>query len=97
MFLTKWDPFETLSSLQSDIDNVFNRRLPAKSDQKKGLLSPDWYPAVDIHKDQEGYAFDLEAPGMEKSQFDVNVQNSILTIKGEKKSEVEKKEKNFLR
>ena len=57
----------------------------------------DWYPAVDIHEDNNGFYLDVEAPGVSKDQFDVKVQDGVLTIRGERKHEEEKKDKNIYR
>lgn len=97
MNLVSWDPFETLSSLQSDIDRVFNRRLTGTRESGTEMANVDWLPAVDIAEDKESYHLSLDAPGMAKDQFEVTLEDTILTIKGEKKREVEKKEKNVYR
>lgn len=95
MYLQKWDPFETLSELQDDIDRSFNRYLSPNRKSKLNLAAnSDWYPSVDIHEDKENYYFEVEAPGVEKDSFDVNIEDSVLTIKGERKYEVKKEEKN---
>jgi HSP20 family protein len=95
MALMKWDPFETLSTLQQDIDGLFNRRLTPN--QPRATQTADWLPAVDIHEDKEGYHFDLEAPGLDKESFEVKIEDHALAIKGEKKKDAEKKEKNYYR
>ena len=96
MYLTRWDPFETLTELQDDVSRLFERQLTPKG-EKRNLLQADWYPAVDIHEDKEAYLFDVEAPGVEKNSFDVKVENQVLTIRGERKSSQEKKEGNVHR
>ena len=60
-------------------------------------MSSQWLPAVDIHEDQEAFYFDVEAPGIDKSLLDVKVEDSVLSIKGEKKTKHEEKAKNFFR
>ncbi|MBF0104929.1 MAG: Hsp20/alpha crystallin family protein [Deltaproteobacteria bacterium] len=92
MYLTRWDPFETLTSLQEDIGRVFNSRL---GDSKS--LSSAWLPAVDISEDNESYTFDVEIPGLKTEDIHVKIENNALTIRGEKKSCCEDKQKNFHR
>ena len=95
MLLTKWDPFEQLSTLQGEIDKVFAGKL---SDSKqKSILRPDWFPAVDIHEDKENFYFDVEAPGLDKKDFNISITNNVLTIKGERKLEEKKEGKNYYR
>ena len=100
MFLTKWDPFETLTSLQSDLDQVIGKNILSVPRQlrKAAGSSTDWLPSVDIDEDKESYNFHVEIPGMEKEGIQVFVSDDrILNIKGERKREVERKEKNYHR
>lgn len=100
MYLRKWnDVSDPFTQFQSDLDSLFNRSLGLKRTAAgpSTLTRGEWYPAVDIHEDKEAYFFDVEAPGIAKENLDVNVENRVLTIKGERKSEEEKKEKNFHR
>lgn len=98
MSLTKWDPFETLEEMRQDLDRLLVRKVsPFGLVKKEAELQSQWLPAVDIHEDKEGYYFDVEAPGMKADAFDIQVSNSLLTIKGERRHENEKKEKNFHR
>lgn len=96
MTLTRWDGFESLFDLQKDIDQLLGRRLsPVLSKQKSG--TSDWVPSVDIHEDKENYYFDVEAPGVDKENLDVKVENAVLTVRGERKRSDEMKEKNYYR
>lgn len=94
MYLTKWDPFETLTNLQTDIDRAFRSRLNNES-QLKGIKS--LLPSVDIHEDNDAYYFDAELPGLKKEDIDVKVEDNILYIKGEKRKDSEKSDKNYYR
>ncbi|MBX7147538.1 Hsp20/alpha crystallin family protein [bacterium] len=95
MLLTKWDPFEQLTSLQSDIDRLFQGKLV--QNQKRDWVNPDWLPAVDIHEDKENFYFDFEAPGLDKKDFNISINDRVLTIKGERKREEKKEGKNYFR
>lgn len=94
MFLTNWDPFESLTSLQTDADRALRNRINRDALQKttSGLI-----PSVDIHEDAEAFYFDVELPGLKKDDIDVKVEDNILYLKGEKRREAEKKEKNYYR
>lgn len=49
-------------------------------------------PAVNIHEDENGYKIEVAAPGYEKSDFSVTIENEMLTIAVEKHEE--KQEEN---
>src|ERR1051326_5154752 len=46
-------------------------------------------PAVNIFETTEGYELDLNAPGRNKEDFKINVENGLLTISYEQKPEAE--------
>lgn len=51
-------------------------------------------PAVNIKKSETGYDIEVAAPGMKKEDFNVSLENNVLTISSEKKSEQVKEDKN---
>ncbi len=52
-------------------------------------------PAVDITEDDAAYKVTAELPGMEEKNVEVTLSDDVLTIKGEKTAETEKKDKNY--
>jgi HSP20 family protein len=56
-------------------------------------------PAVNIRENDDEYVVELAAPGMTKKDFNIELENDILTITSEIKEETEDKDKegNFYR
>jgi HSP20 family protein len=55
-------------------------------------------PAVNIKEDKDGFEVEMSAPGFEKNDFKVELNNNLLTISSEKKVENEtKKGQQFTR
>jgi HSP20 family protein len=54
-------------------------------------------PAVNILEEEKEFIVELAAPGMNKKDFHVEVENGILTISVEKEMEKEEKEKSYTR
>lgn len=52
-------------------------------------------PAVDVVEKDEGYELVADLPGLTKKDINVNAKDGILTISGEKKSELKQKEKGY--
>jgi HSP20 family protein len=48
-------------------------------------------PAVDLTEDEKSYVVTAELPGVKKDDVTVEIQDDVLTIRGEKKSEREEK------
>lgn len=94
-------------SFRTDMDRLFDRfasgfGLPSLGRMFEGLpssrLEPEFSvpsPAVDISEDESAYKLSAELPGMAETDIEVSVMDGTLTIKGEKKQETEKQDKNF--
>ena len=54
-------------------------------------------PAVNISEDDNGYTIELAAPGIARKDFNLEVENDVLTISTEKKESKEESKPNFLR
>ena len=55
-----------------------------------------WMPAVDIYQSNDHeVVLKAELPDMDREAIDINIENFVLTIKGEKKVSNEVKEEQF--
>jgi HSP20 family protein len=56
-----------------------------------------WAPRVDIAEDEKEYIINAELPGVKKEDVKVSVENGVLSIAGERKTEKEEKGKKYHR
>ncbi len=71
------------------------------------IFKPDWFggmenystkiPAVNIKENETDYELELAVPGRKKEDFNIEIDDNVLTISAEKKSEEIKSEKNYTR
>ena len=54
-------------------------------------------PSIDISETDKQYLIDVEVPGMDKKDIELNVENNTLTISGERKFENEEEGKQYHR
>ena len=54
-------------------------------------------PAVNIKENERNYEVELAVPGYNKKDFEISIDNGVLTVSGEKSEETEKKEDNYTR
>ncbi len=47
----------------------------------------NWMPSVNIKEREKDFKIDLAVPGMEKKDFSIEVENGLLTVKGERREE----------
>src|SRR6516162_1426519 len=93
--LTRWDPFRELSALQNRMSRLFEDQYG--SGREESLTAGAFVPPVDIYEDEHGIQLKLEVPGIDQKDLDVQVENNVLTVTGERKFEKEEKEENFRR
>jgi HSP20 family protein len=60
-------------------------------------LSESWAPRVDIREEKDAVLLTAELPGVSKDDVKVELENGVLTISGEKKTEREENESGFYR
>lgn len=82
-----WFPTE-FSNFFGD-DDFFNDRFWLRSTQRE--------PAMNVKETDSEYQVELAAPGLEKEDFDITIENGYLKIKVEKSSESESHEDNYTR
>jgi HSP20 family protein len=92
-FLTRFEPFREFASLQ----NQMSRLLQQEPGRDESLLQTSFAPPVDIYEDEHSYTLKLEVPGIEEKDINVKLENSTLTVSGERKFEKEEKEENYRR
>jgi len=54
-------------------------------------------PAVNVKETDDNYIIEVAAPGMEKKDFKINLQNNVLTISSEKEEKKSKKKGDYTR
>ena len=84
--LATWSPFNRLSSLRDLLDSAFQLASSAPES------TSGWLPALDVFEDDDKVTVQVELAGMKKDDFDISLQDDMLTISGERKSESEKRE-----
>ena len=75
-----WNPFAGLEEIHRELNRAFDTAFA---------------PALDVVEEQENFLVKVDLPGLSKDDVSVTIQDNFLTIKGERKHEVEKKEANF--
>lgn len=98
-----WRPFTGLTRWQRDMDRMmedfFGRRMRPWWPERwlSGEAEEITAPAVDVYEEKDDIVVKAELPGMEKSDIEVNLADSQLTLKGEKKKEEKIEEENYFR
>lgn len=92
----RFDPFRGLQTLKDRMDRIFEGTVPCSLDGSD-VFRGAWAPAVDIYEGDGELVVEAELPGLEKGDIKVNVEDGVLTLKGERKLSKETKEENYHR
>lgn len=96
MAVVRWDPFRDLNILQDRMNRLFDDAGRGwRADEP--VSAATWSPAVDIFESEGEIVVKAELPGMEKKDIMLNLENNVLTLKGERRFEKETKEENYHR
>jgi len=88
MSLVRWRPMNDLDDMSRLVDEVWRRSLRPNG-------GTNWYPAIDVRENESEYKIVAELPGMSKDDVKLSVTDNIVTIRGEKKAQVEEKNENW--
>ena len=78
------------------MDGFFND-LPSMFKQDLNEWEGKYSVPVNVKESEKGYQLELVAPGFEKSDFTIDLDQQLLTISGEKKSELKEENEKLLR
>jgi HSP20 family protein len=94
MALVKWEPFEGLSTLRREMDRLFESFFEGGPLRTwEGMEAP----AVEVSDTAENVVVKAQIPGMNKDEVQVTVTDDTLILKGERKEEEKKEDKNYYR
>lgn len=95
MSMIKYDPFRELRTLQDEMTRLFIGAVPRGNGEQ--MAHGAWIPSVDIFEDQERLVLEADLPGLNREDFDISVENNVITLKGERKFEKKVEGDNYHR
>jgi Molecular chaperone (small heat shock protein) len=96
-FKTRMNPFRELEEMEKRLSTIFGRQSLRPDGEKEAMTMAEWSPLVDITEDEKEYLIKAEVPDIKKEDVKLTVQDNVLTISGERKSEKEEKGKKYHR
>ena len=96
MSIVKYDPFRELRSLQDEMTRLFSGVMPANFNREE-MTHGAWAPSVDIYEDKEHLILEAELPGMSRDDFEISVENNVITLRGERRFEKKTEGDNYHR
>jgi HSP20 family protein len=96
MALVRWEPVRELSSLQNDMNRLFNTFFDAPT-AGAGNASRRWIPAMDLVETDDQFVLKADLPGLTDEDVHIDVEGDVLTVSGERRAEHEEKREGYVR
>lgn len=77
--VVRWDSLRDVMSLREEVNRLFGRTLG------EGAGAAVWTPAVDVFDTKDAIVLKAELPGLSPEDIDVEIDENVLTIKGERR------------
>ena len=99
MALVRWEPVRELTSLQNEMNRLFNTFFdtPGTGGNGNGGSLRRWIPAMDLVETDDHFVLKADLPGLDESDVNIEVEDNVLTVSGERKAEHEDNREGYVR
>ena len=93
MSLVHYKPGNLFGQFDNEINRIFfNAHRTDAANQ-----AHDWTPAVDIREEENRYVLEADIPGISREDLNITLEDSVLTIKGERTGNSEENSEGYRR
>jgi HSP20 family protein len=96
MTIVRYDPFRDLRTLQEEVNRLFSTNL-TRGFAEESIGRGAWNPSVDIYENKDQIVLEAELPGMNREDFELSVENNVITLRGERQFEKKDDSDNYHR
>jgi HSP20 family protein len=93
MSLIRYNPWSLFDQLNRELANPMSTY---DKDEEGSVATASWSPSVDITENDDSFTLLADIPGVKPDDIDVSMDNGVLTVRGERKTE-DKTEKDDYR
>jgi len=95
MAIVKYKPLRELHSMQEQMSRLLDMAWSREPGEE--LREGVWHPPVDIFENDEAVIIKAELPGVDQSDIEVKIEESMLVIRGERRQDTEVRKENYHR
>lgn len=92
MAIVRYQPWGLLNQLQKELERGYQSNVGEGS-----VATAEWAPAVDIKEENDKFVLHADIPGVKPEAIDISMENGVLTVKGEKKTEATTEQEGYKR
>jgi HSP20 family protein len=96
MALIRWEPAREINTIQQEVNRLFGTLLDAQGGAETGP-GRRWIPAMDLVEEGGHYVLRADLPGLTEDDVKIEVEDRVLTLSGERRSEHTEKRDGYRR
>ena len=97
MALIRWEPARELNSLQSEMNRLFNTFFDTPTGSVGNGGTRRWLPPMDLVETDDHFVLRADLPGLAEGDVNVELEDNVLTVSGERKAEHESRKEGYYR
>ncbi|MFO1349880.1 MAG: Hsp20/alpha crystallin family protein [Gammaproteobacteria bacterium] len=98
MNIVRYDPWSVFEKMSQEMNSLLNTRggLLREGDDSS-VVTGRWVPAVDIKEEPNQFVLHADIPGVDPKDIEITMDHSVLTVKGERKTESTQEQNGYKR
>jgi HSP20 family protein len=97
MAIVRWEPLRELASIQNEMNRLFGTVFDAPAATGNGGTQRRWMPAMDLVETDDHFVLRADLPGLSESDVDIEVEDNVLTVSGERRPEYQQSKEGYHR
>jgi HSP20 family protein len=101
MALIRWEPVREINTIQSEMNRLFNTLFESPGQSGHGTNGGSslrrWIPAMDLVETDDDFVLRADLPGLSEGDVNIELEDNVLTISGERKAEHEERKEGYYR
>jgi HSP20 family protein len=97
MSIVRYNPWSAPSHFQDEIKQAFDRFFSEGESDQSNVVTSQWAPRVDIKEESDRFVIAADIPGVDPKDIEINMDNGILSIKGERRTEAKQETERYSR
>lgn len=94
--MSEWDPFRTVADMQTEMNRLFDRFFGRPvAGTAASAAARFWVPMVDVWETKDDLMLAVEIPGVKEKDVTLSITGDVLTIRGERRADQERKEGQY--
>jgi HSP20 family protein len=97
MALIRWEPVRELSTIQNEMNRLFNTFFETPTHGNGTPALRRWVPAMDLVETEAEFVLRADLPGLTEKDVNIELEDNVLTVSGERKTERQDRKEGYYR